>query len=421
MKNILKTKDDKLDFDVIVVGGGASGMISAGRSAELGKKVLLLEKNYNLGEKLKITGGGRCNITNAEYDNRVLLKNYGFAEKFLYSSFSQFGVKETFKFFEKRNLPLMTEAYKRAFPQSERAVDVLKILEKYMRDGGVTIKTNSPVSEILKEDKKITGIKVADKIYTANSYIIATGGMSHPETGSTGDGFNWLSELGHNVKSPTPTVVPIAIKETWVRYLSGISLSNIKITFYANNIKQFSKKGVLLFTHFGLSGPLILNSSGKINDLLHTGTVTAKIDIFPDMNELDLEKKLIKLFDDNKNKMLKNVLTEILQNGTTDVILSLLKKVEPNVKVNSFTKENRKDLIALLKALNVTVKGLMGLDKAVVVDGGVDLAEIDMKTLKSKIVGNLFITGDLLHINRRSGGFSLQICWTTGYIAGSNA
>lgn len=419
------SKKLEYDFDVIVIGGGASGMMAAGRCAELGKKVLLIEKNRELGKKLKITGGGRCNITNAEYDTRVLLKNYGTAEQFLYSSFSQFGIKETFDFFEKKGLPLVVQSRKRAFPQTERALDVFKVLEKDLKNKGVTIKTNSPVKRILKEGKKITGIEVAGKTYTAHSYILATGGNSHPETGSTGDGFKWLRDLGHKVKSPTPTIVPLAVKDAWIKSLSGISIPSMKITFCVDGVKRFSKIGKLLFTHFGLSGPLILNCAGKVDDLLHEGLVTAKIDLFPNNDESKLEKKILKIFDENKNKMLKNVFGEIVPqevSGTNEAILSLLKDPEAQLtKVHSISRETRKNLIATLKALPVTITGLMGFDRAVVADGGVDLTEINTKTMQSKMFENLFITGDLLHINRPSGGFSLQLCWTTGYIAGKNA
>ena len=415
------SKNFEQNFDVIVVGGGASGMMAAGTSALLNKKVLLLEKNRELGKKLKITGGGRCNITNAEYDIRVLLKNYGFAEQFLYSSFSQFGIKETFDFFEKRSLPLVVQARKRAFPKTEKALDVFRVLEKDLKTTGVTIKTGSSVSKILKNGNTITGVQVGNETYTAHSYILATGGSSHPETGSTGDGFNWLRGLGHKVKSPTPTIVPIKVEDEWVKSLSGISIPNMKITFCVNGKKQFSKTGKLLFTHFGLSGPLILNSAGKVADLLEEGHVTAKIDLFPENDESKLEKKILKVFDENKNKMFKNVIGDILPDGITKAILPLLNNTDPDTKVHSFERVARKNLIAILKALPVTITGLMGFERAVVADGGVDLSEIDTKTMRSKKFENLFITGDLLHINRRSGGFSLQLCWTTGYIAGTNA
>lgn len=417
----MNPQNTKYDYDVIVIGGGAAGMIAVARAKELGKKVLLLEKNAKLGEKLKITGGGRCNITNAEFDIRQLLKNYGKAENFLYSPFSQFGNKETFEFFEKLNLPLVIQARKRAFPHTEKAYDVFRVLDQYIKGKDITIKTNSEVTKFLTEKNKIIGVKVGNTVYTAKSYILATGGMSHPETGSTGDGFKWLRDLGHTVKAPTPTIVPLAVKESWVKNLSGVSLSFMKITFYLEGVKKFSKTGKLLFTHFGISGPLILNSAGKVNDLLYEGVVTAKIDTYPDTNEGDLEKKIIKVFDENKNKMFKNVLDEIVPHGTIPAFLSILKDISPDTKVHSITKENRKSMVSLLKALPITITHLMGFDRAVVADGGVSLEEIEMKTMQSKVIPNLYIVGDLLHINRPSGGYSLQICWTSGYIAGNNA
>jgi predicted Rossmann fold flavoprotein len=412
-------------YDVIVIGGGASGMMAAGRAAELGKKVLLLEKNAKLGEKLKISGGGRCNITNAEEDIHKLLKNYGEASQFLYSSFSQFGNKDSFTFFEKLNLPLVVQARKRAFPHTEKALDVFHSLENYMKNGsakgGVRVMTKTKVSRILKEENRITGIVAGSHTYTANSYILATGGLSHPETGSTGDGFNWLKALGHSVITPTPTIVPISTKESWSHELSGTSLSFMKITFYVDGVKKFSKTGKILFTHFGLSGPLILNTAKAISDLLHEGIVTAHIDTYPHINEGAVEAKIINIFDKNKNKIIKNVIDEIAPEGMGLALLSLVKNIELDTKVHSITKEQRKLLVNTLKALPLTITGLMGYDRAVVADGGIPLTEINTKTMKSKVLENLFITGDLLHINRPSGGFSLQLCWTTGFVAGTNA
>ncbi len=409
-------------YDVIVVGGGASGMIAAGRAAESGARVLLLEKNKKLGEKLGISGGGRCNITNAEDDVRIFASKYGKAEQFLYSLFAQFGVKDTFTFFESRGLPLVVQARKRAFPATEKASDVLKVLESYVRKGGVEVRTGSAVTKIISDKSGISAVYCGKTEYRAKEYILATGSVSHPETGSTGDGFEWLRELGHTVAAPTPTIVPLKVVDEWSKVLSGTSLSFMKITFFVEGKKAFSKTGKVLFTHFGLSGPLILNSASAVADLLQEGTVTATIDAYPHTDLGALEKTVISVFDKNKNKALKNIIKEVVPDGTHKGVLMLLEdKMDITKKVHSVTKEERKVLVCLLKALPLTIEGLMGFDRAVVADGGVPLNEVDTKTLRSKKVPNLCITGDLLHINRPSGGYSLQLCWTTGYVAGNTA
>ena len=412
--------ESQTHFDVIVIGGGASGMMAAGTAAHNGKRVLLLEKNAHLGEKLKITGGGRCNITNAEYDTHALLKNYGKAAPFLYSPFSQFGIKDTFAFFESHKLPLVVQARKRAFPITEKAPDVVKVFEKYLKDGEVSVKTNARITKILTEGNSIVGVVAKGTTYKAKSYILATGGMSHPETGSTGDGFGWLKDLGHTIWEPTPTIVPLAVSDKWIKSLSGTSLSFMKITFSVDGVKKFSKTGKLLFTHFGLSGPLILNSAAKVADLLHIGQVTATIDAYPDTDHASLDEKILNIFEENKNRMLKNIFDKIAPHGTAFAILSLITDIPNDTKVHSITKDARKRIVGLLKSLPVTITGLMGFDRAVVADGGIQLEEIDMKTMRSKKIQNLHVTGDLLNINRPSGGYSLQLCWTTGYIAGKS-
>jgi predicted Rossmann fold flavoprotein len=411
-------------YDVIVVGGGASGLMAAGRAAEALKKagsngrVLLLEKNKKLGEKLKITGGGRCNITNAEYDIRALLKHYGDAEQFLYSTFDIFGVKDTFDFFESRGLSLVVEERKRAFPKTYKALDVYNVLERYVIENDVEMKTGSPVTRVNHKDSKILSVMCGNQEYFAKKFIFATGGTSHKETGSTGDGFKWLKDLGHSVIDPTPSVVPLAVEDEWSKKLAGVSLEDMKITFFVDGIKGFSKKGRLLFTHFGISGPLILNSASEVADMLPSGTVTAVIDLFPTEDFGAFDKRIVSIFDANKNKMLKNVLGEIVPAGMAKGIELLLGDLDLEKQVNDVRVEERKKLVRILKALPLTIEGLMGEDRAVVSDGGVPLKEIDMKTMKSKVVENLYVTGDLLHINRPSGGYSLQLCWTTGYVAG---
>lgn len=415
------TKPNKAQWDVIVIGGGASGMMAAAVAGSYGKRVLIVDKNKSLGEKLKITGGGRCNITNAEENVRTFLANYGVAEPFLYSAFSRFSMKDTFEYFEKRGLPLVVQARKRAFPHTEKAYDVYAVLKKELDKHAVAIKTLCAVKNINHSNGMITGIETNQGSFTAPSFILATGGMSHPETGSTGDGFIFLKNLGHHIKEPTPSIVPVEVADVWIKTLAGVSLSFMKITFFQDGKKQFSKTGKVLFTHFGLSGPLILNSATKIGDLLQEGQVEATIDAFPDTNHGLLEDRIIKLFDANKNKQLRTVFKEIAPEGTARALELLFPDIDFEGKVHSVTKEQRKKIVQILKALPLSITNLMGYDRAVVADGGVLLSEVDMRTMRSKLFTNLYVTGDLLNINRPSGGYGLQLCWTSGFIAGQEA
>lgn len=408
-------------YDVLVIGGGASGMMAAGRAAERGARVLLLEKNRELGKKLSITGGGRCNLLNAEEDEHILLSRYGAAGKFLYSTFAQFGMKESYAFFESSGLPIKVEAQKRAFPVSEHASDVTRLLIGYMQKGGVDVRTGVTVKKIHAAEGRITHIETSIGDVSARTYILATGGMSHRETGSTGDGFAWLKDLGHTIAPPTPTIVPLKTAEAWVKKLAGISIPDMKITFSVDGEKRFSRSGPLLFTHFGISGPAVLNSAGKVADLLHEGAVTAALDLFPGLDHGALDKKLTELFDANKNKLLRNALRELAPPGTSDVLLSLVPHIDPETKAHSVLKEDRRALAALCKRVPLSIIGLMGFDRAVVADGGMPLTEMDMRTMQSKRYSALFVTGDLLHITRPSGGYSLQLCWTTGWVAGTHA
>ena len=410
----------KKEYDLIVIGGGPAGMMAAGTAAKNGKRVLILEKNAVLGKKLSITGGGRCNITNATFDSHEFLKKFGPAGKFLHSPLSQFGVQDTFDFFTERNLPLVVEARKRAFPTTQKATDVTRVMTEYINHPNVTVLLKNAVRRInVTEDKShIISVTAQKATYTADNYLIASGGASHPETGSTGDGFRWLDDIGHTTSEPTPKIVPLRIKDRWVRNLSGVSLSFMKITFYVSGKKAFSEKGKVLFTHFGISGPLILNLAHKVSDLLHEGEVTATIDCYPDTDLGSLEKNILKTFDAYKNKSFKNVIKDIVPVGLADVILDFKEIPDGEEKVHSISRDARKNISRLLKALPLTVDRLMGLDRAVISDGGVPLEEVDTRTMKSRRIDNLYLTGDILNINRPSGGYGLQLCWTTGYVAG---
>lgn len=407
-------------WDVIVVGAGASGMMAAGRAAMRGKRVLIVEKNSRPGVKLAITGGGRCNVTNAEEDEQVFLAHYGSAKDFLHSPFSQFGVKDTFEFFQSRELRLVTQARKRVFPATERAEDVVRVMEAFCREGNVTIRTGVAVERINVLDGRISGVVVAGEVFTAHSYVLATGGLSHPETGSTGDGFAWLAMLGHGVQEPTPTIVPLAVEDEWVKKLAGVTLPSVRVAVLLDGKRMFALKGDVLCTHFGLSGPLILNSAGKVADLFHEGLVTFQIDAYPQEDVGALDRRITAVFDDNKNKFLKNIWNDIAPLGTAHALLPLLEGVEAQCQINSITRDQRRQIVDLLKSLPVTVTGLMGYDRAVVADGGLALSEVDTRTMRSKKYENVFVTGDLLHISRPSGGYSLQLCWTTGWVAGSH-
>lgn len=407
-------------YDVAVIGGGPAGMMSAGRSAELGNKVILIEKNSSLGVKLLITGGGRSNVTNAEYDIRTFLKKYKDSDKFLFSAFSQSSVKDSIDFFNKKGMPTKVEAEKRVFPVSDSSKSVWDVLVNYMKSGNVTIKTDSPVVGFETEDKNITGIKLKNKeIIKAKKIIIATGGTSRPETGSTGEGFAWLKELGHNVIPSNEALVPISLKGSWFKKLSGVTLKDIKLTSYQNKQKQEVHKGKLLFTHFGISGPTVLNMSKDIGELLKYGEVEIKLDLLPHLDHGMMNNKLQELFKIDDKKKIKNSLDSMIPSSLVSIILEI-SKIDSEKTNNAVTREERLRLIDAIKGIPMEVHSLLGSDKAVVSSGGVDLTEVDFKTMKSKIINNLYLVGDVLNIDRPSGGYSLQLCWTTGWVAGSN-
>lgn len=408
-------------WDVVIIGGGASGMMTAGVVASLGKKVLLLEKNESLGKKLLITGGGRCNVTNAEEDLRKLLANFKDAEQFLFSAFSQFDNKSTLDFFNSKGMETKVEAKNRVFPVSNSAKSVWNALIDYLKSGNVTVVSNCTVVGLNTDMGVVSSVKLKDeRNIKGKSFVLSTGGQSRPETGSTGDGFKWLRTLGHNVVEPVASLVPIKTKTDWVVRLQGLSIEEAKVTILQNDEKQGQTKGKILFTHFGLSGPTILNISNDVGELLKYGEVFLSLDLLPSLDHGQLNQKLQDIIMDNSNKKFKNILDNILPSAVASIIVEL-SKIDPDKKSNSVTREERLSLIELMKNLKIEVDSLLGEDKAIVTSGGVVLEEVDFKTMASKLFPNLYLTGDILNIDRPSGGYSLQLCWTTGFVSGSNA
>lgn len=408
-------------IDVVVIGGGPAGMMAAGRAAELGRSVLLLEKNTTLGKKLLITGGGRCNVTNNKKDVRTMLSKYKGSDKFLFSAFAQFGVKETLDFFNKRGMATKEENEGRVFPVSDKAQSVWDILVKYMKNGGVEIQSDVEVISI-SFDKKTKNILIKlkkGKEIIAKSCVLATGGTSHPETGSTGEGFMWLKKLGHKIVENDVALVPLKLKDFWTKKLSGVTLSEIKLTVFQNGEKRGVQKGKLLFTHLGISGPTVLNMSREVGEYLQYGEVRIDLDLFPKLDHSELKKKIQTLLVAESNKKLKNTIGRLVPEALGLALLQIL-QIDGETANHSVRSVDRTRLVALMKAIPLNIKELLGKDKAVVSSGGVVLSEIDFKTMQSRLIPNLYLVGDVLNIDRPSGGYSLQICWTTGYVAGSN-
>jgi len=411
-------KENKEIYDVAIIGGGPSGMMAAGRAGELGAKVVLLEKNNSLGRKLLLTGKGRSNLTRAEFNPKELIKKYGKKGDFLLYPLSIFGVKETIEFFEKKGLKTKTERGKRIFPETGKASDVLNILIAHLKKGGVKIMTKVKVEKILKDKNRIVKIILKDnREISAKNYLICTGGKSYPGTGSTGDGYQWAKELDHTVTKLRPALVPLKIKENWPKEAQGLSLKNVELTVFQNNKKKDSRFGEMLFTHFGISGPIVLDLSSKIGELLEKGEVKLVLDLKPALDFQTLDKRGQTDFSKYSNKLFRNSLSDLLPQKLIPIIIEL-SGINPEKKVNEITRQERQRLVKLLKGLVMTVDSLLGFRTAIVTSGGVSLREIDSKTMKSKLIENLFFAGEIIDLHGPSGGYNLQLCWSTGYLAG---
>lgn len=404
---------------IIVVGAGAAGLMAAGRAAEKGHEVHLYEKNNRIGKKILITGKGRCNVTN-DSDVEGLLENIPGNPYFLYSAFYQLDSFQLQEFFRNLGLELKVERGKRVFPVSDRSLDVVLALEKYLKKNKVKLHLESPVDSILIEEGKAVGIRLKNgKEETADGVIVCTGGLSYPGTGSTGDGYRFAKAAGHHVTKLYPSLVPLKTAEDWCHALMGLSLKNIEITIKNNKGKKiYSDFGEMLFTHFGVSGPVILSASRHIILTIEEG-YKLFIDLKPAMDEKKLDLRLLRDFEKYANKDFANALDDLLPQKLIPVIIQLV-EIDPRKKVNSITKEERKRLCTLLKALPLTITGTTGYNEAVVTCGGIHVDEIDPSTMESKFVKNLHFAGEVLDVDAYTGGFNLQIAFSTGYVAGES-
>lgn len=405
---------------IAVAGGGAAGMIAAVFAARNGNEVSLYEKNEKLGKKLFITGKGRCNLTNtAEMEDmfNAVVSN----PKFLYSSFYSFTNDQTIAFFEELGVKTKTERGGRVFPASDHSSDVIHGLERELKRLGVRIELNTEVKEILTENGKVQGLMLASgKKVEADAVIVAAGGLSYPSTGSTGDGYRMARSCGHKVTRLFPALVPMEVKEWYAKELMGLSLRNIEITITDGTKKLYQDFGEMLFTHYGVSGPVILSASSIVGSRLAEKELTLHIDLKPALTKEQLDKRVLREFDANHNRQFKNASAGLFPAKLRPVIVEL-SGIPEEKKVNEITREERKKFTDLIKDFSMTLTGLRSYNEAIITKGGVSVKEIDPGTMESKLVKGLFFAGEVLDLDAVTGGFNLQIAWSTGFLAGTYA
>ncbi len=413
--------------NVVVVGGGAAGMVAAIAAGQKGHNVILIEKNEKHGKKLFITGKGRCNITN-DSDEQGLLANVVSNPKFLYSAFYGFNPQALKEMVESAGCPLKTERGARVFPVSDKSSDVIKAFEKLLRDANVEVRLNTTVREVIVRDGKAIGVRIIRKNpnHTASKsmpvpadyVIVCTGGITYPLTGSTGDGYRFAAQTGHSIRRPRPSLVPFITKENWVKDLAGLSLKNVSLTVKNGNKEINSGFGEMLFTHHGISGPLVLTAS-CYTDFEKMKDVHAFIDLKPALTEEQLDKRVLRDFSENENKSITNALSDLLPQSLIPVIVSEA-GIEKDKKVHDITKAERAEIIRNLKGLHLTVTNSAGPEESIITSGGVSVKDIDPATMESKIISGLYFVGEVLDVDALTGGFNLQIAWSTGYAAGSS-
>ncbi len=408
---------------VIVIGGGPAGMMAAITAAEYGNEVLIIEKNGTFGKKLLITGKGRCNITSSLYMSEFI-KNTPGNGMFLYSAFQNYTNTDIIEFLKKQGLEVKEERGNRIFPVTDKSIDVLNCFEKRIKELNIKHMLNTTVEKILIKNYEVLGVRTNREIIQANKIILATGGKSYPLTGSTGDGYRIASELGHKITPIRPSLVPLEIYEKEeCKKLQGLSLKNVKIKMEEDKKVIYEDFGEMIFTHFGISGPTILSGSAhlvrykNIDEKLKNKNIKLSLDLKPALTEEQLDDRILRDFKEFKNKQFKHSLDKLLPQKMIPVIIEL-SKIEPEKRVNEVTKEERKRLITLLKNFEITIKGFRPVEEAIITSGGINIKEINPKTMESKLIKGLYFAGEIIDVDAYTGGFNLQIAYSTGYTAG---
>lgn len=403
---------------IIIIGGGAAGMIAAISAATLGHEVSLYEKNEKLGRKLYITGKGRCNVTNAS-DMKNVMENVVHNPKFLYSSFKAFKNEDIMQLLENAGCPLKIERGNRVFPVSDKSSDVIKAFSKILNKLNVDIHLNTEVKDLIIENEVCKGI-ILDKKVFADAVIVATGGLSYQGTGSTGDGYKFAKKAGHTVTKLLPSLVPFVSSDEVCKQLQGLSLEKVEVRLIFNGKEIYKNFGEMLFTHFGVSGPVLLSASSYATEIFKENkTIKLLIDFKPSLSYEKLDARILRDFSENINKSLKNSLSKLFPAKVIPEIIRQA-KLDPDLIINSMTKEERKRLVNTTKALEFNLIGLRGFNEAIITRGGVDVREINPKTMESKLVKNLYFAGEVLDVDALTGGYNLQIAWSTGFNAGAN-
>ena len=403
---------------VVVVGGGAAGMMCAYQAALNDNEVTLIEKNEKLGKKLYITGKGRCNVTNFS-DLETVFANINRNSKFLYSAIYGFDNTAVWNFFEENGCKLKEERGKRVFPVSDHSSDVIKALANALKKVNVKVLLNTKVTKVNADEEKVVAVTLdGGKKILCDKVVIATGGVSYPSTGSTGDGYRFAEELGHSIEKPRPSLVPLTTSLEWVKSLQGVSLKNVTLTMCAGGKKVFSELGEMLFTHFGISGPLVLSAS-SLYDKYKGKDVKVYLDLKPGLSFEQLDKRILRDFDEQKNKCVKNACDKLLLQRMIIPVLNAA-GIDGEKKVNEITRAERECLVNMIKKLEIVIDGTRPIDEAIITRGGVNVKEINSSTMESKIIKNLYFAGEVLDVDAMTGGYNLQIAWSTGYLSGTN-